>query len=173
MTASDCGGARWQCTPVEGRRICVVLDTWITGSGTWDYLSDHFEWPISGMRFAPGVTCGRGRSTSWHADPVECVAVLYGQFDAPEGGLDYATVVLVINGSTPINTPVLGRVSLTTNATAADHAGSVSETLDEVVFTSIDLQPGGIASGTWQIAGTVGVDNLLAASGEFRVTFPE
>lgn len=168
----DCGGTKYECKIEGTARACVERTTWISGSGTWDYMSDHFSWPLTKYWVTPSVTCSWGRSSYWHNQPALCTATSYVLFDAPEGGLYYINFGATLSSTTPLNTPQTNQLTLATNATAAAHAGAVAPTINEVVFTTLDFRTGGRAVGTWRISGKVGASNTVAAQGEFRLAFP-
>ena len=167
--SADCGPTQ-QCVYKDGARRCQARSTWMTGTGQWDYMADHFEWPVHDTTSA-SVYCVWGRSSYWHEQAAECRASVRADFDAPDGGLASVYMSITIDAAAA-GGPIASALRLLTDATASARAGSVSESIDEVVITELDLRPGGYAAGTWHVGGTVNSNNLVDASGAFRVAFP-
>ncbi len=168
----DCEDATKLCVNVDGARACISRDNWVTGTGTWDYLTDHFSWPVYGLKYPASIACTWSATTYWHADLSRCTGYMYAAFDAPEGGLDYALLNLTITSASAVNTPIANAVTMSVNATAPARTGATTATARTVSFTSIDLRPGGLVTGTWNYDGRIGADNIIKASGSFRMTLP-
>jgi len=172
----DCGDAKKYCDYSSPRK-CMLRDSWIVGTGTWVYNKaddppEQFSW--STLSKTPSLSCDWALSTYWFNQSNRCTwwyDTVY--FDAPEGGLSYVRIHLVVTDSTALNQPITDALELYTNTNASAHAGSVQATTNQVLLTTRNLTPGGLLEGTWRIAGTVGSSNVVAASGEFHIQLPD
>jgi len=166
---ADCADASWQCT-YSSPRECVAKASWATGSGTWDYNSDHFTWSVGSS--STSASCTWPSTTYWFETLAKCSVYFFAIFDAPDGGLQQAYFSFDVTASSKVGDVLTGKGYLYTNTTAAAHQGSVLESADQISLTAVDMRQGGSITGNWKLEGTVASTNKLKTSGQFKIVLP-
>lgn len=171
QTALDCGDASFACRMgVTGGKVCVQPESWARGTGTWVYQSNSFSWPVASS--SSYSTCKEGLNNFWYQTTSECSLYFTVTFNAPGGGLSAAVFSTMVNTATPLHTSVTPSTAyVNTSTNVSTHTGSPTYTVRQLTLSSLDARAGGIATGTWQIAGTIQGTNNVTASGDFKIVF--